>query len=503
MASSPRTPRYSLKQVSLSGEDVTELADVGAKLQGRLVGLRLTDNPGFEADTLEITIDDTDGKIQIPPRGSLLQLGLGYKDSALVNKGIYTTSEIEYSGPPDTLTVRAHAADLRASLNLRREQSWHETKLGQLVTAIGIRNKLTARISESLADIDLVHEDQAGETDASFLTRLASLYDAITTVKQGTLIFMARGLATTVSGKAIPSSTIKRNEVDSYRFALSDRSNFTAVIANWHDNSTGKKGSVTVGEETTEESASDEVATGANGIKVLKTTYAKQARARQAAQTEWASIKANKAEADIYKGVVAYWWVNKAKKQKSSVMVNDTAKTKAASKNTTTATNNFKVLRTTYGSANNARAAAQKEWDKLEAAGNKIFNGVQAFWMDSAAKVKRPVYWTAAMSKKTDTQTEPSAENAKVLRHTYASFANAKRAAEAEYKALQRGRATLSLTLTEARPEIMPEMPIKLEGFKPFICNNEWIVARVTHEYGDNGYTMPIELEVKMPSPEN
>ena len=38
-------------------------------LNGRMMGLTLTDNRGFEADTLEITIDDTDGKIELPPRG--------------------------------------------------------------------------------------------------------------------------------------------------------------------------------------------------------------------------------------------------------------------------------------------------------------------------------------------------------------------------------------------------------------------------------------------------
>ena len=34
----------------------------------RLMSLTLTDNRGFEADTLELTIDDTDGKIALQAR---------------------------------------------------------------------------------------------------------------------------------------------------------------------------------------------------------------------------------------------------------------------------------------------------------------------------------------------------------------------------------------------------------------------------------------------------
>lgn len=34
----------------------------------RLMSLSLTDNRGFEADQLTITLDDADGQLQLPPR---------------------------------------------------------------------------------------------------------------------------------------------------------------------------------------------------------------------------------------------------------------------------------------------------------------------------------------------------------------------------------------------------------------------------------------------------
>ena len=47
----------------------------GATLSGvaeRLMSLSLTDNRGFEADQLTITLDDADGQLQLPPRGARL-----------------------------------------------------------------------------------------------------------------------------------------------------------------------------------------------------------------------------------------------------------------------------------------------------------------------------------------------------------------------------------------------------------------------------------------------
>ena len=48
----------------------------------RLMSLTLTDNRGFEADSLELTIDDTDGKIALPARGVEISVSLGWQGEA-------------------------------------------------------------------------------------------------------------------------------------------------------------------------------------------------------------------------------------------------------------------------------------------------------------------------------------------------------------------------------------------------------------------------------------
>ncbi|MDI8752169.1 acetyl-CoA sensor PanZ family protein, partial [Salmonella enterica subsp. enterica serovar Montevideo] len=42
----------------------------------------------------------------------------------------FTVDEIEHSGAPDRLTIRARSADFRETLNTRREKSWHQTTVG-------------------------------------------------------------------------------------------------------------------------------------------------------------------------------------------------------------------------------------------------------------------------------------------------------------------------------------------------------------------------------------
>ncbi len=124
--------------------------DITSNFSDRLISLTMTDNRGFEADQLDIELDDTDGKVELPLRGAVLTLWLGWQGSALLNKGDFTVDEIEHRGAPDTLTIRARSADFRGTLNSRREESWHDTTIGELVSTIAKRNKLTASIAESL-----------------------------------------------------------------------------------------------------------------------------------------------------------------------------------------------------------------------------------------------------------------------------------------------------------------------------------------------------------------
>lgn len=63
-----KTPAFS---ISIEGRDITTVLD------NRLMSLTLTDNRGFEADQLDLELDDADGKIVLPRRGAVITLALG------------------------------------------------------------------------------------------------------------------------------------------------------------------------------------------------------------------------------------------------------------------------------------------------------------------------------------------------------------------------------------------------------------------------------------------
>lgn len=320
-------------------------ADITQKLEKRLLSLTLTDNRGFEADQLDIELDDADGQLQLPRRGVVLSLALGWKGEALFPKGTYTVGEIEHSGTPDRLTLRARSADFRQTLNMKREKSWHQTSVGEVVKEIAGRHKLKTAIGNDVAKMAVDHIDQTNESDASFLMRLAKQCGSVACIKNGNLLFIRQGQGKTASGKVLPAITLVRKDGDGHRFTLADRDAYTGVIASWlHTREPEKKPETTV----------------------------KRKRRKPAAQ----------------------------KKEPEA-----------------------------------------KQGDYLIG---------------------------------TD-------ENVLVLSRTYASRANAERAAKMQWERLQRGVATFSIQLARGRADLYTEMPVKVSGFKQQIDAGEWIITTLTH----------------------
>lgn len=254
-------------RVMVNGRDIT--ADIVA----RLVSIELTDNRGMEADQLDITLSDHDGLLAIPPRGATVRLWLGWDTTGLVDKGSFTVDETEHSGAPDLLSIRARSADMRGGLKAKKERSWDTTTLGTVIGAIASAHKLAPVVSAVLAGIELMHLDQANESDANLLSRLGREHDAIATVKAGRLLFMPTGKATTASGLALPHVVLTRQDGDGHRFLQADRDAYSGVKAYYYEvNSAEKK---------------EAIAGGGDNLKELRHSYTDQASALQAARAEW------------------------------------------------------------------------------------------------------------------------------------------------------------------------------------------------------------------------
>lgn len=346
-------------QVTVDGVDVT------AALHPRLMSLRITDNRGFEADTIDITLDDSDGQLAMPRRGARLRVGIGWQGQPLVDKGAFTIDELEHSGTPDTLAIRGKSADLRASLNKIRQASYHKTTIGAIVDQVAQRHQLIPAAAERFKGLLIDHADQQDESDPAFLTRLAQECGAACTIKAGRLLFITPGGGVSASGQPLPAVTLTRQDGDAHRFAVADRDAYTGVSANWHDPST--------------------------------------------ATTEGSTIKRKR----------------KRKKKPEETLPSDVT---------------------------------------IDKEGRELLIG--------------------------------DSENVKVLRHVYANKTNALRAARAEWERLQRGVAEFEITLAVGRPELYPEQPARVSGYKPEIDAAAWTLTQVTHDISPSGYTNGLRLEV-------
>ncbi|EMA6537672.1 phage late control D family protein [Salmonella enterica] len=295
--------------------DAVKIPDVSITLDGkklsdlntRIMSVSLTDNRGFEADQITITVDDADGEVRLPQRGTRLAVGLGWKGEALTDKGVYVVDEVTHEGPPDRLEITARSADFREEFNVKREVSWHDVTVERVVSAIAHRYGLTAQISDMLMDIEIDHADQTQESDMSFLTRMADMLGAIATVKNGSLLFILPGGGFTASGQPLPSFALTRSHGDRHQFRIADRQAYTGVRAYWLDLNFGKKKKVSVKRRRPpkpkkEKSSSREgnYMEGADGnVYVLRKTYQNEEAAKRAAAAKWQQLQRGAAEFTI------------------------------------------------------------------------------------------------------------------------------------------------------------------------------------------------------------
>ena len=251
--------------------------DIAQRISPRLISLELTDNPGLEADQLSITLSDHDGMLAIPAKGARLQLWLGWSDTGLVDKGSYTVDEIEHSGAPDVLSIRARSADLRKGLKTKRERSWSNTTLGEVLGDIATGNGLTATVASGLGGMPIQQLDQANESDANLISRLGEAFDAVASIKAGCLLCLPAGGGKTVSGLELPHITLTRADGDQHRYLQADRNSYDGVRAYYYDINRAQK--------------QEAIAGGGDNLKDLRHSYSDQQSALGAARAAFKRLQ--------------------------------------------------------------------------------------------------------------------------------------------------------------------------------------------------------------------
>lgn len=255
-------------------------ADATSAIAARLKNIRITDEADDTSDTLEIALADSDPDepLEIPETGAELRVSIGYDGEPLRDMGLYVVDEVELSGPPNEMVIRARAAVLEKSkggktaLQSQKTRSWKKgTTVGALVKTIASEHGLTASVSAQLASIALPQLSQSSESDLNLLHRLAKKYDAIAKPAGGRLLFVNRGEGKTASGDPMPTARLNLDDVSDWRIVIAKRESAGSVVAKYRDTKQAKTFEVTVG-------------TG-EPVQRIRQAFADEASARKAAES--------------------------------------------------------------------------------------------------------------------------------------------------------------------------------------------------------------------------
>jgi hypothetical protein len=221
--------------------------DITAIIRDRFMELRVTDVAGIDSDMVEIRLDDRAPAIALPGTGVKLEVFIGYKGTALDRKGLFVVDEIGLEGSPDTMTIRARAADLRQGLKELKTRSFDDITIGDLVATIAAAHGYTPKVSDDLAGVTIAHLDQTNESDLHLLRRLAEIHGAVAKPMADMLLFVPKGQAKSVSGKDLPAVTKLRTGLTRWNVTLAERNKYTRVITRWRDLANATDVEVSVG----------------------------------------------------------------------------------------------------------------------------------------------------------------------------------------------------------------------------------------------------------------
>ena len=227
------TPIFKLEA---NGADITE------SLQKNTVSISFSDEDGNQSDEITIKVA---GDFKRPKYQDELKLWLGYKESSLFYCGLFKVQSTERDNY--SLTINASGADFSSALKQKRETSYEKVSLKDVAKIIADRHSL--KLKSDFDDMFLPHLSQTNESDLHMMKRLSSDYNAIFSIKNGTLIFLKR-IKENMASKELPVFEIDISECESYSIKHSDKTIYGACEASWQDTKANKVQSITVGNGT-------------------------------------------------------------------------------------------------------------------------------------------------------------------------------------------------------------------------------------------------------------
>lgn len=167
-----------------------EQKDITAYITPFVLAITYTDHEHGKSDEIDIQIEDSESLWKsswYPTKGDVITLKIGYEGEGLLPCGSFEIDEIDFSAPPDVVSLKGLGTNIKAALRQDNTKAYENTSLKQIASEIAKNHGFD--IVGEIKDIKLKRITQKQERDIAFLKRIAEDYGYVFKIADGKLVF--------------------------------------------------------------------------------------------------------------------------------------------------------------------------------------------------------------------------------------------------------------------------------------------------------------------------
>ena len=190
-----------------------ENKDITASIAPCVLSVVYSDFEHGQSDEVEILLEDKNHLWKsgwYPVKGDSVSLSIGYESEKLLNCGSFEIDEMEFASPPDTITLKALAANIKKALRQNNSVAYENKTLFQIAQKIAAKHNLS--LVGNVRDIKIKRITQNQKRDLAFLKDLAEEYGYIFKISDNKLTFYETAKLKTQN----PALIINRKDILSY-----------------------------------------------------------------------------------------------------------------------------------------------------------------------------------------------------------------------------------------------------------------------------------------------
>lgn len=223
--------RSAIFRLVYEGKNITE------DLRPYLINITYNDVEEGESDELSFTVENANLvwlNEWYPAKGDKVQLSIGYDEEALMDCGSFVVDEIQASGPPHTVSIRALAAATNSPLRTKKSKAFEQQTLKQIADKVAADHGYT--VQGEIPNITIQRVTQNRETDLAFLKRVSDQYGLVFSIRDQKLIFT--NVYELDGGSPVLSLDI--TELKSYTYTDKTIATFKKAQASYHNPKTNE-----------------------------------------------------------------------------------------------------------------------------------------------------------------------------------------------------------------------------------------------------------------------